>query len=258
MNDRSGHELSHTLAAHVEAAQVEPSPEAVEQAQQALMHRLHSSQPPRRGTRAPWFAAAATAMLAFVAFVAIPLLPQGSEAFAAVQQHFRDFDTLSMRVEQRSDGRVVQTSRMVVNAQGVLRTDVAGDLSVIVDPVRGRVLTLLHGPRRAMLMPLEGAKSSPEAALRWLEKIRSFQGRAERLPHTRVIDGRVARGWSLQVDGNPVVLWADSDGLPLAMQMGQPGDMEISFRFEFNQPLSPGHLSSLVPSGYELAESEPH
>ncbi|MDQ3289131.1 MAG: hypothetical protein M3Q42_12930 [Pseudomonadota bacterium] len=259
MNDRFGQEPSLSLAARVEAAQADPSAAAVEQAQQALLHRLRSTPAARgRTVRGPWIAAATTAMLALVAVVAIPLLSNGGHAFAAVQQHFLDFKTLSMRVEQRFGGRTLQTSRMVVDAEGVMRTDVGEQLSVIVDPGRGRVLTLLHGPRRATLMSLERAKRSNEASLEWLEELRRFRGEADLLPGTRVIDGVVARGWSLQVDGNPMVLWADPSGLPLAMQMGPPGGKELAFRFQFDQPLPRNHLSSEVPAGYALAEPQPH
>ncbi|GGA68340.1 hypothetical protein GCM10011521_03140 [Arenimonas soli] len=257
MSKLSGHELSPTLAARVKAAKGEPSPAAIEQAQQALMRRLHSEPPARRRTRGPLFAAAATAMLALVAFIAVPLLSSHGEAFAAVQRHFLDFNTLSMRVEQRVHGEIVQTSRMVVDAQGVVRTDVGEELSVIVDPGHERVLMLLHGPRHAMLSPLQGAKPSPDASLHWLEELRAFEGRAELLPGTRLFDGHVARGWSLQIEGSLIVLWADADGLPLAMQMGQPGEMGLTFHFEFDQPVPRGHLSSQVPAGYVLAEPDP-
>lgn len=256
----TGEELSPTLAAHAAAmASATPPPAALERAQQRLMRRLQARPGSARrpvGTR--WMAAATAAVLALVAVMAVPLLPDGGAAFAAVQDHFRDFRTLSMRVEQRVGGRTLQTSHMVVNGDGVLRTDVGEQLSVIVDPVRGRLLTLLHGPRRAMAMPLDQAAASPDAALDWLEQIRQFQGRAERLPGTRSIDGREARGWSLEAEGTRLLLWADATGLPLAMDMaGGGGDAEgglqLHYRFGFDAPVPAGHLSSEVPPGYTVA-----
>lgn len=252
MNNRTQHELPPMLARHVEALHQLPEAAAVEAAQHRLAARL-KPEDARRGSRRPrWVVAATTAVIALVAVVAIPMLGEGGRAFAAVQRHFSDFEHLSMQVEQRMGGQVVQSSRMVVDREGTLRTDIGDRMSVIVDPGRGRVLTLLHEPRRAMLVPLRGAEQSPEAALGWLAEIRAFQGEATLLPGTRVIDGRKARGWSLHVEGQDIVLWADADGLPLAMEMGGAGGLQIRYAFDFEPELVPGHLRSEVPAGYTL------
>lgn len=252
MNNQIRKELPPALARHVEALHQPPDATAVEAAQHRLTARLKPADA-RRGSRSPrWVVAATTAVIALVAVVAIPMLGEGGRAFAAVQRHFTDFDLLSMQVEQRMGGRVVQSSRMVVDRQGTLRTDIGDRMSVIVDPGRERMLTLLHEPRRAMLVPLHGAEQSPAAALDWLAEIREFQGEATLMPGTRLIDGREARGWSLHVEGQGIVLWADADGLPLAMEMGGAGGMEIHYAFDFDPQLAPGHLRSEAPAGYTL------
>jgi hypothetical protein len=252
MKSTHRHELPRTLAAHVDAAGAPPPLEAVERAQARLMARLRQAPVRiREPARMRWLAAAAMAALAVVT-ITMPLLIGQGGAFAAVQAHFRDFDTLSMRVEQRAGGQVVQTSHTVVNADGVLRTDIGGELSVIVDPVRGRLLTLLHPPRQATLAPLAQAEATPDAALEWLADIRSFRGDATPLSGTRTIDGRTAQGWALETEAGRLVLWADREGLPLAMETGGPGGLDIQYRFRFDAPVPPGHLSSEVPPGYRL------
>lgn len=233
-----------------------PPPAAVEQrAQQRLLARLRDARAPTRATPVRWWSAAAASVLATV-LVAVPLFSDQGTAFAEVQAHFRDFDTLSMRVEQRFGGRLVQASRMVVDRQGVLRTDVGSTLSVIVDPVRGRVLTLQHGPRVAMASPIGVAGSRGDASLRWLEEIRDFRGEARQLEETRMMAGQRARGWTLAPGGIPLVLWVDDAGLPLAMETTGAGGLAISYRFAFDVPVPPGYLSSAVPAGYAVAEPD--
>ena len=153
-------------------------------------------------------------------------------------------------------GRVVQVSRMVVDDRGVLRTDVGDQLSVVVDPVRGRLLMLQHGPRQAVSMPLQQADRRPGASLDWLAGIRDFKGRARKLERTREIDGHVANGWVLDVAGNRLVLWADRQGVPLALETGAAGGMEIHYAFEFDAALEPGFLSSDIPPGYRIAAED--
>lgn len=248
-------ELSRKLATLLEATDAAPPPGATEAAQQRLLVRVQGTRSRTSPVQARWLAAASATVLAVIV-VAFPLLIDQGAAFADVQRHFRDFRTLSVQVEQRHGGRVNQRSRTVVDARGVLRTDVGSELSVVVDPVRGRVLTLLHGPRHAMTMPLEQATGGPDMALEWLSQIRDFKGQAQRLEHTRTIDGRTAHGWALDVSGTRLVLWADRDGLPLAMETGDPNGLEIHYRFRFDVPLAPEYLSSDVPAGYQLAEED--
>jgi hypothetical protein len=127
---------------------------------------------------------------------------------------------------------------------------VGDQLSVIVDAPRGRVLTLLHTPRQAMIATIPNNKPAADDALSWLDDVRNFKGQATPLPNTRIIDGRTAHGWTLQAGGTTMELWADDEGLPLAMRQLGGGGLEIGYRFEFDRPIAPGLLSSDVPAGY--------
>ncbi|MCC7250028.1 MAG: hypothetical protein IT473_15505 [Lysobacter sp.] len=58
-----------------------------------------------------------------------------------------------------------------------------------------------------------------------------------------------AHGWLLKLPGGDMTLWADDDGLPLAMRQQGGGGLEIDYRFEFDRPITPGWLSSDPPAG---------
>lgn len=249
MNRHHENDLSPTLAAHVRSTDAVPET-AVDNAQSRLIARMQQARRPARAPARAWWAAIATAVLAIAVIIAGPMLSGGGDAFAAAQAHFRHFDTLSMTITQRYGGEPLQTSHTIVDARGIVRTDVGDQLSVIVDAPRGRLLTLLHAPRQAMIATIPKNKPAADDALSWLDDLRNFKGQATPLPDTRIIDGRTAHGWTLQAGGTTMQLWADADGLPLAMRQLGGGGLEIDYRFEFDRPIAPGVLSSDVPAGY--------
>jgi hypothetical protein len=249
MNHRHEEELSATLAAHVRSTDAVPE-DASDRAQIKLTAQMQQARRPARAPARAWWAVTATAVLAIAVIIAGPMLSGGGNAFAAVQAHFQHFTTLSMTITQRYGGKPLQTSHSIVDARGVVRTDVGDQLSVIVDAPRGRVLTLLHAPRQAMIATIPKNEPAADDALSWLDDLRNFKGQATPLPDTRIIDGRTARGWTLQAGGTTMELWADDEGLPLAMHQLGGGGLEIDYRFEFDQPIAPGLLSSDVPAGY--------
>lgn len=253
MTRRFDHELSGPLARQVRDADAVPE-QAVAAAQARLEQRLQQAPRRRRRSRG-WMAATATASLALVLVVGLPLMSGGNDAFAAVQAHLRDFRTLAMDITQRHDGEVISTSRTVMNDRGVLRTDVGDQLSIIVDPPRGRVLTLLHGTREAMVSSIPQHTRATDGVA-WIEQLRDFQGQATLLPTTRLIDGRPARGWALDIDGQAIELWADADGLPLEMRLGALGNVQLDYRFTFDAAVLPGQLSSDPPAGYSQVPAD--
>lgn len=259
MSQRFDHELSAPLAEQVREADTVPA-DAVERAQQRLSQRL-SERPrnevrPRRMRARRWIAASALAALLVVVVMSVPMLSGGGDAFAAVQDRLRHFVHLEMNVTQRVQGRVIQTSRTLIDAHGVLRTDVGDQLSIVVDPQRGRLLSLLHESRQASVTVLTTGQASPQNTLRWLDDLRNFKGDATRLPGTRMIDGRRAQGWSLRVRGMDMEIWADADGLPLTMRQKNGAGLEIDYRFTVDGPVAPGRLSSDPPPGYALVAAD--
>jgi outer membrane lipoprotein-sorting protein len=258
MNHRFEDELSSSLKDRVNSMNTATDDAAVktatDAAQARLLARLQNAQkqprtPSRAASRGGW-AVAASVMIALAVGIAVPMLSGNSDAFAAVQAHFRDFKTLSMTITQRFGDRATQTTHVAVDARGVMRTDVGDQLSVIVDAPRGRVMTLLHEPRQAMIAAIPKATSGQQAALSWLDELRAFKGEARRLKETRIIDGRTAHGWRLKLPGGIMTLWADDNDLPLAMQQTGGGELTIDYRFVFDQPIPAGYLSSDPPAGY--------
>ncbi|MFY2763164.1 hypothetical protein [Arenimonas sp. MALMAid1274] len=246
-------ELSPALARHVQAAADVPQ-DATDRAQLRLQQALR--QPVRRPARARgWWAATASAAVALVLVLGLPLMSGGSDAFAAVQARLRNFQTLSLDIRQWHQDDLISTSRTRMDARGRLRTDVGAQLSVVVDPVRGRVLTLLHDSRQAIVSPVQASGSAREST-DWLQELREFQGQATPLPGSRMIDGRPARGWALEIKGQRMEIWADADGWPLQMQLGAPGGIRIDYRLTFDDPIAPGVLDSEVPPGYALVEGD--
>ncbi len=249
MTHRHEHELSATLASHVHSTDAVPD-EAIDHAQTRLTARMQQARRPAHAPARAWWAVTATAVIAIAVIIAGPMLSGSGDAFAAVQAHFRHFTMLSMTITQRFNGQPLQTSHTVIDARGIVRTDVGDQLSVIVDAPRGRLLTLVHDPRQAMIASIPKTAVAQKNALSWLDELRTFKGKAKPLPNTRIIDGRTARGWTLGIGGTTMELWADVDGLPLAMRQQGGSGLEIDYRFEFDRPVAPGLLSSDVPAGY--------
>lgn len=252
--------LDPRVASHVEATRSSgPDPHAVEAAQlrlQQCLARGNTAERPGRPRRGGWLVLAATASIAVV-FTLMPLLlgERGGLAFADVQRHFQQFRTLSMRVEHSGLGKLLPAVDVVMNGHGQVRTDIAGSLTVVVDPGAGQVLMLLHDRRSAMRFPIgvEGLVPARKA-LKWIEELRHFKGTATAFTETRQIDGQAARGWSLAIGDARLELWADESGLPLALTIGEGGQsvLVLQFRFRFDEPVAADTFSTDVPAGYTL------
>jgi hypothetical protein len=200
-----------------------------------------------------WLAAAVSAGVAALAVLWLPLNP--TPAFAAVQKHFRDFQTLRFVIDQRVNGQSTVHTRVQATRSGNVRTEVGEDVVVIVNSAEARVLTLIRGSRMAIVSPLAHPVEEDDA-LKWLQDIREFQGAAKMLPEPRVIRGSKAYGWQLETQGIDMVLWATADGLPLEMTMNPAAQLQLDFKFEFDVPLAAGTFSTEVPAGYTVGPRE--
>jgi len=219
-----------------------------------IARRMAEKQPRVQSVRkAGWLAAAASAVVAVFGLLWLPLNP--TPAFAAVQQHFRDFQTLRFVIEQRVEGQPTARTRVQATRSGNVRTEVGDDVSVIVNSAQNRVLTLIRSSRMAIVSPLEHAVEE-EDTLKWLKDIREFQGLATALPEPRVIDGQKVFGWQLKIEGVDMVLWATAAGLPLQMTMNPTTQLQLDFHFEFDVPLAPETFSTEVPAGYSIGTDE--
>lgn len=248
-------EVSRKLASYLSALEESPSAAATEAAQRRLEARL--SQTRRFAViRRPWFgwlAAAATGCL-ILALVMLPASP--GIAFATVQKHLRDFTTLSLTIEQRSQGIEMPIIHVRMNRSGDARMD-TGVTSTVVNIGEHRILTLLHDSHMAMQSPLPiTASTQPVDNLAWLEAIRQFQGKATPLPDKRTIDGRPTTGWALNTEGMRITLWADSDGLPRAVDINGAASLSQRMHVAVDDPIDASVFSTRVPTDYQLMQPE--
>jgi hypothetical protein len=249
-----------TAVAAVRATQ--PEAVATDGAQQRLQARL--ARRPRRhaGLWGRALAVAGTAC-AVLALSLLTLVGGGNgEAFATVQRHFADFDTLVMRIDQRSAIAPAQQVQVAMTRAGDVRVDVADQISVVFDAAAGISLTLMHEPRQALRMPMPALTDAMMGAgnpMEWIAEIREFQGKAERLPEPQQINGQTAWAWVLEIEGTRCLLWATADGLPLQLTVDSDGGrvgvaqlVDIAFDFQFDPALQPDLFGTEVPAGYEL------
>ncbi len=249
-------ELSPKLSAHLSALNVMPSDAVTEGAQHKLEARLSKAHP-AAVVRHPWFgwvAAATTGCLVLT----LALLPTSQGiAFATVQKHLRDFTTLNLTIEQRSHGIEMPTIHVRMNRAGDARTDLGTATTTVVNLGEHRLLTLLHDSHMAMQTPLPVSVSAqPAGNLRWLDAIRQFQGKATQLPDKRTIDDRATTGWALDTEGMHITLWADSDGLPRAIDVNGGQILSQQMHVTVDHPMDASIFSTRVPAGYQLMHAD--
>ena len=222
--------------------------------EQAIARRMAGKAArPHRARRTGWLAAVASAAVAVIALLWLPLNP--SPAFAAVQEHFRDFSTLRFVIDQSVAGHPSMRTRVQATRTGNVRTEVGDNVTVIVNSAEKRVLTLVRSSHMAILSPLDHAVEEDDA-LKWLKDIREFQGVATRLPELREINGKQAYGWRFQAAAVDMVLWATEDGLPLQMTVNPSAQLQLDFHFEFDVPIAPESFSTEIPAGYNVGVGE--
>ncbi len=242
--------LSARLTTHLRALDEGLSTTATDAAQHKLEQRLAGRRQNVTQRRwLGWTAVTATAALMLALF----LLPTSHGiAFDAVQKRLRDFHTLTLQIEQQSQGIAMPPIRVWMNRAGDVRTDFGTATSVIVNVHEQRMLSLLHDSHFALQMPLPATGKAGDP-LAWLEPVRRFQGEARKLPGTRVIDGRPTTGWTLDVQGMHIVIWADADALPRAVEIGGNGSqLRQTMHVSMDTPIDPATFSTALPPGYHL------
>lgn len=250
--------MSPILAGHVQAITARsPGAEAIERAQARLESRLGQRKARvTRRLRLGWVGAACAGVAVLALLLTPVFLTHQGTAFAAVQQHLRDFTTLSMTITQRANGTELPTVHVLADRNGNVRTDVGDATSVIVNVDRGTVLTLLHDSHKALRFSIASRRDQVKPnALGWLDAVRQFQGKAKRLPETRIIDGQRTHGWSLHTDGMHIVLWADDAGMPRAVDINGRMRLTQHMTLQLDQPIDRARLSTQLPPGYTLMGS---
>lgn len=257
----SNQKLSAALNADVHALNMQvPDKTTLDAAQRRLddviANRPATARRRRIGSRLSFVAAGLFALAVLGVFLPTVFVNQGV-AFAAVQKHLRHFKTMTMTITQRSNGMALPTIHVWTDRKGNTRTTIGDSTSVIVNADTRTMLILLHQSHRAMRMSI-GANESPqkEQAFTWLQSVREFQGRAKRLQKTRTIDGQVTHGWSLETGGMHIVLWADNDGVPRAVNVNDGKTLSQRIKVNVDTPIKAERFSTKLPPGYTLAEKD--
>jgi hypothetical protein len=246
--------LSATLESHLAALRADvPADSAADMAQARLVARI-GRRAPRPRLRELVIGAATACALAVLAFGPL-FVAREVVAFDDVQRHFRDFTTLVMTIDTTMGGTSLPRNTVTATRDGRVRVDVGTQLSVVLDPKRGRGVSLLHDARAAAPFAFVPGGRGNEA-LDWLDELRTFTGVAERIEATRTIAGQPAYGWTLTLANQRTELWANADGLPLSMRVDGAGPVELAFGFTFDEPVDDARLSLDPPPGYAEASDE--
>ena len=160
-------------------------------------------------------------------------------------------------ITQRAGGIDLPTIRVWTDHAGNTRSDIGDSTSVVVNVDKQELLILLHGPHKAMRMPLDDAGSTQARdPLGWLDAVRKFQGQATRLQHSRMIDGVKTNGWLLDTASMHITLWADSQGMPRAVDIDGQTRLQQKITIELDQPIDQARFSTARPAGYTLAQED--
>lgn len=248
------------ISQYLEAACLDtPDSAATHQAQVALERRLAAETRAVRSQSPAWIPIAwatpalVLVMVALVLFAGGPTGPK--PVFADVQRYFNDFDTLYAELQFEVMGNQAWAMKIYVEQGGRSRIDMEHEVSYIVDPGKGEMLILMHRSATAQQTPLLATDAgATRKELEWLDRIRDFQGEAERLPQ-ELVRGRLADGYLLEQNGHDLTVWADAeDGMPLLLTgqfgAGAVGQMNMTINIDFERIVDSKVFDTELPAGY--------
>jgi len=141
------------------------------------------------------------------------------------------------------------------------RLDMGSGISMIIDRGVGEMLTLDHNRKIGFYTEVD-AETPAESLHRqdWLDRVRSYQGRADEILEVTEINGRSATGFVLRVEGYMLTLWADNETeLPLRLILG-PGesgvDLDMTMDFTYGELPDPSLFELSLPVGYSEVEED--
>jgi len=235
----------------------QPSQEQVQQAQRRLKQKIDNHKSNRTSWTPKWMiSSASAALMVVVVLVSVPF--QSSLAFTDVQRYFREFSTLKTHISMQVMNEQIWTMDVLNDEYGNTRIDMhfGPGTTFILNTAQAEMLVLDHGSQNGNRINLEGKNSTqPMEQLDWLEKIKNFQGQADRLPETRWINDRETQGFELVIAQQQIQVWADIDsGLPLQTIVTsgdeQVGSFSIKADLSFDEPIDPAQFDVALPDGY--------
>jgi outer membrane lipoprotein-sorting protein len=223
------------LDEHIEAARRQFDAAGIENATRRFREKLSRGRAGRqRVFRWPSLVGAASALL--VSVLAVSLLVPGTNgtAFAQAQQWLASFRTLHAETTVVA-GDVVTNVSAWLDESGDTRIESSGSTTII-KPETG-MLYILMPDGQSYAQPI-ASERIVGSATEFIDNILAFQGQADLLTESRVIDGITARGYALESDTGTDVLWVDpADGKPLLVESLLQGGITTSTTLQFDVPL---------------------
>lgn len=226
------------LDPYIEAARRQFRAGEIEPAAERLRQRLPSAGAGRRAAvQWPLLAAAASVVFAAVTAVLLLLPGQDGSAFAQAQEWFSSYETLRIETTVEMGQETVSRTDLWVDDADNVRIE-AGGVATIVRPDTESIYILLPDGRAIMQsIPPDAAA---EASTDWLEQVRDFQGQADLLAESRIIEGIDAAGYELTIGMTTFVLWVDpADGRPLQVESETVDGTTMRHALSFDVSLPP-------------------
>lgn len=239
MNSTDSHTADEFLDLSVEAARRQFDDAQIEQAAQRLREKLPRARAGRRNTMR-WLTLTAAASIVLAAVTAASLFLPGrpGSAFAQAQQWFSSFSTLHIETTAQVGQENVSQTDLWLNDSGDLRIEAAGVTTIVKADTDTIYILMPDGQTVAQSIPPNAATDDTAD---WLDEIRYFQGAADLLAESRLIDGITATGYELPVNSTTLVLWVDPfDGRPLLVEAESPGGTSVRHALTFDAPLPAG------------------
>lgn len=243
MSDRKNFDLSPEMSSllerHIDAAR-----EVDEAALVTATGQFRSSLPVVRARPRgflSWMRVAGAVAILILAVSLVPLLlpgKPGASAFAQAQAWFESYRTLQFVMTMTRDGTELTTVSVWTDDTGATRIETP-PITHLVLPRENSMHTLLPNGQLMSrpLGPVPGAFNLGDG-MEWLDELVTFQGMAELLDDSRMIDGTEALGWRLELSGASHTLWVDpSDNRPLRLEADLVGGVRMASVFTFDEPL---------------------
>ncbi len=239
-----------------EAANNELPEESLDAATARARSRLPSQAPRTRTQFMSWRLAGATGF-AVAALMLVPLLMPGhnGSAFAEAQAWFEAYRTLHVTTVMEQNGNRFSRMEVWADDKGSVRIEM-DPVTHIIDAGSDTMHILLPG-NQVMSKPVltAGSTGPSDKTFAWVQDIRDFQGDAQVLEETRVIEGIEASGYSLSVDGSSFILWVDpADNRPLQVEGELPGGLTMRSDLQFDMALPAGAFT--VPAHYRRLDAQ--
>jgi hypothetical protein len=249
MKTTDSHTADDFLDLYVAAARQQFDAAEVDRAAESFRQKLPRARGGGRRTMRWLSLVAASVVFAAVTAVSLFLPGQTGSAFAQAQQWFSTFRTLRIETTAQMGQETVSQVTFWLNATGDLRIEAAGATTIVRTDTDTIYVVLPDGQALAQSIPPEAGES-----IDWLEEIRSFQGQADLLDESRLLDDISAIGYGLTAGSTTFEVWVDPfDGRPLLIEAETPAGATVRHVLNFDVPLPVSAFA--VPDGVQPVEA---